>query len=325
MTALYRNFTSAAQLDAEYDVEKAVPDFTIYARQYVEGSRAARARLPFHARVRFGPTRDEYVDVFPAAQAGAPVLIFFHGGYWRILAAEDFSFVAEGPLAAGVTVVVANYSLCPKVTVDEITRQARATVAWTHRRIRAFGGDPDRIYVSGHSAGGQLTAMCLLTDWPGEYGLPRDVVKGGIAISGVFDLHPIKHTAMQPQIRLTDDVIARNSPQFHIRAVPAPLLVTWGGDETAEFCRQSEDFFAAWTAAGNRGTRLPQIGANHFTAITGFASRDSALCHATFDLMRHRPPASAAAPARQQFAALRGRPGDLVRFDRSGGRARFGR
>jgi arylformamidase len=323
MSALYRDFTTAAEIDAEYDVEKAVPDFTIYARQYVGGSRAARARLRGFHKLRFGPSRDEYVDVFPAAEPNAPVLIFFHGGYWRILAAEDFSFVAEGPVAAGVTVVVANYSLCPKVTIDEITRQARATVAWTHRRIREHGGDPGRIYVSGHSAGGQLTAMCLLTDWERDYGLPRDVVKGGIAISGVFDLTPIKHTSMQPQIRLTDEEIQRNSPQFHIRPAPAPLLVTYGGDETAEFCRQSEDFLSAWLAAGNHGSGLAQPGANHFTAITGFAMPDSGLCRAVFELMRHRPRRTAHEPsAARDIARMRGRPGDVSRFDRDFGRVR---
>lgn len=323
MSFLYRNFKSGAEIDAEYDVEKAVPDFTIYARQYVEGSREARQALRGSYKVRFGPSLDEYVDVFPAARPNAPVLIFFHGGYWRILAAEDFSFVARGPVAAGVTVVVANYSLCPKVTIDEIGRQARATVAWVHRRIGAYGGDPGRIYVSGHSAGGQLTALCLLTDWAGEYGLPRDVVRGGIAISGVFDLKPIKHSAMQREIRLTDDEIERNSPQFHIRRVPAPLLVTYGGDETAEFARQSEDFLAAWRAAGNRGVSLPQPGANHFTAITGFASPESALCRGVFEFMDHRPAAQAPASAiASRMGSLRGRPGDIPRFDLDFGRLR---
>ncbi len=318
MSALYRNFTTAAELDAEYDVEKAVPDFTVYARQYVDGSLEARRHLRgFHA-VRFGPSRDEYLDIFPAARSNAPVLIFFHGGYWRILAADDFSFVAQGPVTAGITVVVANYSLCPKVTIDEIVRQARAAVAWTHRRIGSYGGDAARIYVSGHSAGGQLTAMCLLTDWEKDYGLPRHVVRGGITISGVFDLRPIRHTVMQAQIRLTDDQIERNSPQFLIRRSPAPLLVTYGGDETAEFCRQSNDFLTAWTDAGNKGSSLPQPGANHFTAITGFAAADSPLCRGIFAFMGHRPQDT---PPRGQGAGgleLRGRPGDIPRFERGG-------
>jgi len=323
MSALYRSFKSGAEIDAQYDVEKSVPDFTIYARQYVEGSRDARRRLACVLKVRFGPSVDEYVDIFPAAEPNAPVLIFFHGGYWRILAAEDFSFVAAGPVAASVTVVVANYALCPKVTIDEITRQARATVAWVHRRIGDYGGDRRRIYVSGHSAGGQLTAMCLLTDWERDYGLPADVVKGGIAISGVFDLAPIRHSAMQREIRLTDEQIERNSPQFHIRRVAAPLLVTYGGDETAEFSRQSEDFLASWIAAGNRGLALSQPGANHFTAITGFAEMDSGLTRGVLELMGHRRRGAARRGApRASGAGLRGRPGDALRFVPSFGRMR---
>lgn len=317
MTSLYRNFTTAEQIDAEYDVERAVPDFMVYARQYVEGSHAARQHLRGFHRIPFGPTTDEYLDIFPAESPSAPVLLFFHGGYWRILAAEDFSFVAEGPVAAGVTVVVANYALCPKVTIDEITRQARAAIAWTYRNIRDYGGDPGRLYVSGHSAGGQLTAMALLTEWERDYGLPRDTIRGGIAISGVFDLRPIPFTSMQREIRATGDQIERNSPQFHIRPVPSPLLVTYGGNETAEFCRQSDDFLAAWTGAGNRGSSLHQPGANHFTAITGFADAESTLCRGIFAFMDHNPRGRAAArpgatPGR--LVRLRGKPGDVPRL-----------
>jgi arylformamidase len=122
---------------------------------------------------------------------------------------------------------------------------------------------------------------------------------------------------MQREIRLTDDVIERNSPQFHIRQVPAPLLVTYGGDETAEFCRQSDDFLAAWTAAGNRGIARAQPGANHFTAITGLASPESALCRGIFEFMGHRPDrTSAASAAAAAPVGLRGRPGDIPRFER---------
>ena len=231
MPKLYRNFETRARIDAEYDVERSVPDFVHYARQYVDGSVAARRTLEARLGLRYGPTLDEYVDIFPASRRNAPILVFLHGGYWRILSARDFSFVASGPVAAGVTVAVVNYSLCPAVTLDEIVRQTRSAIVWLWRHAREHNADPENIHVCGHSAGGQLTAMAALTEWERDYGLPRTVVKSGIPISGLFDLEPLRHSFLQDDLRLDDDLVARNSPQFLIRTVPAPLLVTCGGDE----------------------------------------------------------------------------------------------
>ena len=289
MSKLYRDFATRAEIDAEYDVERSVPDFMHYARQYADGSAAARRTLDSRLGLRYGPTLDEHLDVFPAPRRNAPILVFLHGGYWRILSARDFSFVASGPVAAGVTVAVVNCSLCPAVTLDEIVRQTRAAIAWLWRHAREHNGDPENIHVCGHSAGGQLTAMAALTEWERDYGLPTAVVKSGIAISGLFDLAPLRHSFLQDDLRLDDGLIVRNSPQYLVRPVSVPVLVTCGGDESAEFLRQSEDFLDAWIGAGNRGTRFAQPGRNHFTAITGLADPDSALCRAVFAIMRHTP------------------------------------
>ena len=310
MSKLYRDFATRAQIDAEYDVEQSVPDFMHYARQYADGSTAARRTLEARLGLRYGPTLDEYLDVFPASRRSAPILVFLHGGYWRILSARDFSFVASGPVAAGVTVAVVNYSLCPAVTLDEIVRQTRSAIVWLWRHAREHNADPENIHVCGHSAGGQLTAMAALTEWERDYGLPRTVVKSGIPISGLFDLGPLRHSFLQEDLRLDDGLVARNSPQFLIRPVPVPLLVTCGGDESAEFLRQSEDFLEAWTGAGNRGSRLAQPGRNHFTAITGLADPDSALCREIFRMMRHTPARPVAArsprlPSRYRARGLR--------------------
>lgn len=310
MPKLYRDFETRARIDAEYDVERSVPDFMHYARQYVDGSAAARRTLEARLGLRYGPTLDEYVDIFPASRRNAPILVFLHGGYWRILSARDFSFVASGPVAAGVTVAVVNYALCPAVTLDEIVRQTRAAIVWLWRHAREHNADPENIHVCGHSAGGQLTAMAALTEWERDYGLPRTVVKSGIPISSLFDLEPLRHSFLQDDLRLDDGLVARNSPQFLIRPVPVPLLVTCGGDESAEFLRQSEDFLEAWTGAGNQGSRLAQPGRNHFTAITGFADPDSALCREVFRMMRHTPARPVAArsprlPSRYRVRGLR--------------------
>jgi len=270
MTKLYRDFTSQAEIDAQYDVERSVPDFTVYARHYVEESRLARHRLRCELDVHYGPTRDETLDIFPASDRNAPVFMFIHGGYWRMLTSKEFSCVALGLHAAGITTVVVNYALCPKVSLDEITRQARAAVSWVLRRIDRHGGDPSRVVLGGHSAGGHLTAMCLQTDWSGDYGLPTDPLAGAVLVSGLYDLRPLRWSGMQPQLQLDDGIIQRNSPLFHVRRSATPALVTWGGDEPDEFRRQSDSFLEAWTGCGNRARRMPQEGRNHFDAIFGF-------------------------------------------------------
>lgn len=277
MPPLYRHFTTQTEIDAQYDVERSVPDFTVYARHYVDESRLARHRLRCALDVPYGPTRDETLDIFPAASPGAPVFVFVHGGYWRMLTSKEFSCVALGPHAAGITTVVVNYALCPKVGIDEITRQIRAAVAWVLRRIDRHGGDPSRVVLGGHSAGGHLTAMCLQTDWAGEYGLGVDPLAGAVMVSGLFDLRPLRWSNMQPQLQLDDGVIQRNSPLFHVRRCATPALISWGGEEPDEFRRQSEDFLGAWQDAGNRARRWPQEGCNHFDAIYGFEDPKSAL------------------------------------------------
>jgi arylformamidase len=164
------------------------------------------------------------------------------------------------------------------VTIDEITRQARAAVAWTLRHIGAHGGDPARVAVGGHSAGGHLTAMCLQARGAEEYGLAADPLAAGLLVSGIYDIEPLRHSYLQPQIRLDDGIVARNSPLFAVRPCRTPILVTWGAEESAEFARQSTSLHDAWQAAGNRSELLAQAGANHFSAIDGFAHPQSPLC-----------------------------------------------
>jgi arylformamidase len=290
---LYREFTTQAELDAQYDVERSVPDFTVHARHYIDESKLARHRLACDLDIPYGPTRDEHLDVFPAGRRDAPILVFIHGGYWRMLSSKEFSCVALGPVPAGAAVVVVNYALCPGVTIDEIVRQARAAVAWTFRNARSFGGDPERLFVSGHSAGGQLTAMCLNTDWETVYGLPADLVKGGLSVSGVFDLQPIRYTLMQPLVQIDDGIVVRNSPQLlPQRRTRSPFLFSFGGDEPAEFQRQTMDFLHHWQMSGNQGEFLAQPGMNHFDAIYGFEDPRSALCRSLFRMMDLAPRAS---------------------------------
>lgn len=282
---LYREFSTQEEIDQQYNIEAAVGDMRPYVEWFVGGSAKVRAELACALDVPFGPTRDETLDIFPARTPNTPVLLFVHGGYWRMLSSKEFSLVARGPVAHDVTVVVSNYSLCPQVGLAEITRQSRAAVAWIANNIARYNGNPARLFVAGHSAGGHQVGMLAATDWLGEYGLPADVIKGGMPISGLFDLSPFRHSWLQPKLQLDADLIARQSPLFLIPDQVPPLLVTLGGDESSEFHRQSADYVAAWRARGHRATEFAQPGKNHLTAIAGFEQADSALCCALMDFI----------------------------------------
>jgi arylformamidase len=225
--------------------------------------------------VPYGPTIDETLDIFPADAPNAPVFIFIHGGYWRALSSKEFSSVALGLQPLGITSVVINYALAPRVSIDEITRQCRAAAAWTLRNIQNYGGDPSRVGIGGHSAGGHLTAMCLQTPWQEDYGLQQDPFAAALLFSGLYDIEPLRYSYLQPQIQLDDGIVKRNSPAFMARTCSTPAWITWGGNESTEFARQAQTLDAAWTAAGNTSELRPIAGADHFTVIGGLEAPDS--------------------------------------------------
>lgn len=272
---LYRDFTSQEEIDAAYRTDRDV-DLAALLKRYAALGARAREDLPCRLGLPYGPTRAETLDFFPAAP-GAPVLMFVHGGYWRLGSARDVSMLARGPVSHGIAVALIDYALCPAVTIDEITRQSRAALAWLWHQAGTLGIDRDRIVVAGHSAGGQQVGMLLATDWPGHYGLPADVVKGAIAVSGLFDLRPLRYSWLQPKIQLDAGTIGRQSPLFHIPERAPPLVLTCGGAESAEFHRQSQDYLTAWRQRGLSGHFIDQPGADHFAAVESFAAPDGLL------------------------------------------------
>lgn len=273
----FSRFASQAEVDAQYDPMIGLEPAAVL-RHYRGKAQQARETLRCSLDVPYGPTRAETLDIFPANKPGAPVFVFFHGGYWRSLSSKDFSGVALGLQARGVTTVVVDYALCPFVRLDEITRQARAAVAWVLRNIAAHGGDPARVAVGGHSAGGHLGAMCLLTEWDRDYGLPQDPLRAAVLVSGLYELEPLRWSFLQPLLQLDEGLVRSQSPLLHVRPCATPVWTTWGGAETAEFARQSGDFHGAWTAAGNASELSPQPGANHYTAIHAFEDPAHPLC-----------------------------------------------
>ncbi len=277
MIPLYREFETQAQLDAQYNPAIGLADPTAPARHYVARSALARQRLRCVLDVPYGPTLAETLDIFPADAPNAPVFVFLHGGYWRAFSSKDFSCVALGLQPLGITTVVVNYALCPAVTLDEITRQARAAVAWTLRHMADHGGDPARVALGGHSAGAHLTAMCLQTRWAEDYGLPADPLQAALLVSGIYDIAPLRYSYLQPMIQLDEGVIRRNSPLFGVRPCSTPIWLNWGSEETPEFARQANSFHAAWQGAGNAGELGALPGANHYIGIHGLEDPASSL------------------------------------------------
>jgi arylformamidase len=291
-----------AAIDAEYDPSLRVASRQIYMDWYVRESARARETLDCRLDIPFGPTPEETLDIFPSQAANAPVLMFIHGGYWRALSSKEFSFFASGMVPHGITVAVMNYALCPQVSIAEITRQSRAAVAWLAGNVQHYNGNPANIFVAGHSAGGQQVGMLLSGGSSREAAVAAQLLKGGITVSGLFDLRPLQRSWLQPCLQLSDELAAEQSPLLRVPKKAAPLLASVGGDESAAFLSQSLDYLAAWKSAGLYGEYFPQPGCNHYEAVYGFADPSSSLARATAAFVRPSIPKpesySRTAPAR---------------------------
>jgi arylformamidase len=279
MTALYRDLDQAA-LDAQYNLRRAVPAHPAYFARWAEESAAVRARMPCRLDIAYGGAPEATLDLFPAPVAPAPLLVFIHGGYWQAMDKSDFSFVAPAYLAAGIAVAVVNHTLAPAADMDAIVAQVRAAVVFLARQGAALGIDARRIFLAGHSAGGHLTAMAMLTDWS-RLGLGRDPVRGGCAISGIFDLEPIRLCYLNRVIGLDAAAASRNSPLHLVAAAAAPtgrLILAVGGRETNEFRRQQAAFAGAYGARFRAPAVVAPPDDDHFSIMDRFAAADSPLC-----------------------------------------------
>lgn len=274
MAAVYRDLDQAA-LDAEYNLRARVPEHVDFLARWAADSAAVRRAMPCQLDVRYGQGRLQTLDVFPAAQGPAPLLVFIHGGYWRGLDKSDFSYLAPAFVEAGITFVAVNYDLAPQVSLDGIVGEIDEAVTWITANARSLGGDPGALFLAGHSAGAHLTAMAMA----------RHAIQGAIALSGVYDLEPVRLTPfVNDDLGLDAEAARRNSP-IHLRPQgAAPLLVAVGEDETAEFLRQSRDFAEAWGAV--RAFALP--GLHHFSAVDALGDADGGLFGVMLDLIDGR-------------------------------------
>jgi arylformamidase len=244
-----------AWYDAQYDARAGIADQAAIRQAWQQRSADARAHLGGQLDLPYGKHPSETLDVFgparPLAQRAAPVLVYIHGGYWRALDKRDQSFVAEPFVKAGACVVLPNHALAPAVTVRHIVLQLVRAVAWVHRNARTLGVDPGRIVVAGHSAGGHLAAMMLACRWA-EVGhdLPPQVLHAALALSGVYDLEPLRHAPfLAPDLKLSAAEARALSPAHMAAPASGQLVALVGGDETAEFHRQTSLIRQRWGAS----------------------------------------------------------------------------
>ncbi|MFO1349551.1 MAG: alpha/beta hydrolase [Gammaproteobacteria bacterium] len=273
---VYRDYDQAA-LDAQYNNQATVPDYTVYVRRYAEESRAARNQLRHIAGVAYGAEPSARLDIFPAPMEKAPVLVFLHGGGWQLLSKDDSAFAAPALVAAGACYVALDFPSIPVASLDEIAAQIRAAIAWMHAHIADHGGDPDRLFVAGHSSGAHLAGLLLRDDWQAGLGLPLDVIKGVLLVSGMYDLEPVRLSYRNARLQLDRAAVERNSLLRALPATGCPLVIAYGEHETDEFKRQSLSLFRAWRERKYPARSLQLNGCHHFDVIFDLADPGGAL------------------------------------------------
>ena len=271
---LYRGM-DRAQLDAAYNNSAAVPERDQIIAGWAARSAAVRRERPGHFDLSYGEAPRERLDIFPAALPKAATLAFVHGGYWQTNDKESFAFLAEGLVPNGINLALIEYTLAPAARMDQIVAELRRSVGWLAEHLGDLGADPDQLYVAGHSAGGHLTAMMMTLR----------AVRGGLAISGIYDLEPIRLNYLNEKLGLDEREAERNSPLLHLPPMAGELVVAYGTKELPELCRQSIEYAQAWTESGLAGHLLPVDGADHFTILEALADPQGVLSRALIGMI----------------------------------------
>jgi arylformamidase len=267
-----------------YNNRAAVPEHPRFLAQWATLSEAARERYAPQRDLRYGPNPREILDLFVPEGTPRGTFVFIHGGYWRALSKDDFSFVAGPMLEQGIAVAVIDYDLCPQVTISTIVDECRRALVWVVRNGPKHGAAAKPVVVAGHSAGGHLTAMMFATRWD-AHGLDRAPFAGGLTLSGVHDLAPMIHFSFNEDFRLDAPEARRMSPVIYPSQTDGPLLIACGGDETSEFLRQSRLLWDAWQA--NRRPAAGPLylpGHHHFSVVLDHADAASSLTRQTLAL-----------------------------------------
>ncbi len=267
---------SVAEANREYDVRRLRADFDDVVKGWLARSAGFRAKADCSIDLAYGPRPREKLDIFFAPKRGGPVVVYFHGGYWQRGDKSVYSFVAAPFVASGIDFALVNYNLCPDSSIPLITCQSEAAIAWLWREAGHLRLQRDRFNISGHSAGGHITGMMLATDWPGiGADLPKDLVKSGVPLSGLYDLAPLRPTEINVAVKVDAKVAKTHSPMLLKPAGKAPVLAALGGSETSQFHAQTDRFVEAWSGKGFKIEKLAEPGVDHFDLVNRLAEEDS--------------------------------------------------
>ena len=281
-----------AALDAAYDQSRYAPNLQQVIKRYATNSETARSRLGAARRFAYGAQPIEQLDIYRSERANAPVHVFVHGGAWRSGLAKDYAFPAEMFVAAGAHYVVPDFSWVQDAggSLAPISDQIRRALAWVARNAASFGGDASRIYVSGHSSGGHQAGVLAATDWKRDFGLPPDVVKGYVLISGIYELHPVSLSARSNYVKFDERTLAELSVMRHLERIAAPVALVYGTLETPEFQRQSREFAQALRKAGKPVQLVVADGYNHFEVMETLANPFQFAGRAALEQMKLKAP-----------------------------------
>jgi arylformamidase len=287
---VFRDYDQAA-LDAAYDQSKYAPNLQQLVRRYATNSEITRSRLGAPRRVGYGSEPVEQLDIYRTERPNAPVQVFIHGGAWRSGRASDYAFPAEMFVQAGAHYVVPDFAWVQDVGGNLLTvaRQVRAALTWVARNAASFGGDPSRIYVSGHSSGGHQAGVLAATDWR-SLGLPADLAKGYVLMSGMYDLVPVSLSARSGYVKFDDRTLDELSTVRHLERIQAPVTLVYGTLETPEFQRQSREFAEALKQAGKPVQLVLAQGYNHFEVMETLANPFQFAGRAALEQMKLKAP-----------------------------------
>ena len=274
-------------LDDAYDQLVYAPNRDQVHKRNMFNSDRVRARLGAPKRLAYGSTPMEQLDLFATSKPNAPINVFIHGGAWRTRSAKDYAFMAEAYVRAGAHWIALDFDGVEGTKGDllPMADQVRRGVAWVYKNAKSFGGDPNRIYVSGQSSGAHLAGCIVTTDWK-DYGVPNDIVKGGLLCSGMYDLKPVRLSKRSDYVAFTDESEEKLSSQRRLDRLNCPVIVAYGTFETPEFQRQNREFAAAVKAKGLPVTLLVAEGYNHFEIAEAIGNPLSLLGAAVLEQMK---------------------------------------
>jgi arylformamidase len=273
-------------LDRAYDQKAWASNMEDILGEYRIASLRVRKALGEPAIYNYGPTPAERMEVFRANATSAPVQIFVHGGAWRRGAASDYSFLAETFIRSGIHFVAVDFAAVTAVEGDlsVLATQVMRAIAWAYTNAWKFGGDPDQLFLAGHSSGAHLAAVAATADWAAS-GVPGNILKGGLLVSGMYDLKPVRLSARSSYVKLDDGSEEALSPIRHLDRLQAPLVVAWGSAESPEFIRQGQTFVSAGNALGKQIGGVQIDGLNHFEALNTLVEKQSVIGRSALGLI----------------------------------------